>query len=100
MKRYVVLSIGAGLVGGFLSSALRPVAVKAQSELLNEVKAERFTLVNQSGVAMGSFSFDDAGRPQIILRDGLGHDVWKLVADHPADHHGQYHVANGHFYPK
>jgi hypothetical protein len=99
-KRYLVLSIGAGLLGGLLSSTLRPVVAQAQSQALEEIKAQRFTLVNQSGVPMGTFSFDDSGRPQIILRDGLGHEVWKMVADHPADHPGDYHVTSGRFHSK
>jgi len=99
-KRHLVLCIGAGFAGGVLSTSLRPVAVRAQSQLLDEIKAQRFTLVNQSGAPMGSFSFDDSGRPQIILRDSLGHDVWRFVADHAADHPGDQHVRDGHFYSK
>ena len=99
-KQYLVLSIGAGLAGGFLSSAMRPVAAQAQSRVFEEIKAQQFTLVNQSGVPMGIFSFDGSGRAQIILRDGLGHEVWKLVADHPTDHPGDRHVASGRFQSK
>ena len=38
-KTYLLLSIGAGLVGGLLSSALRPIAAQAQSQALDEIKA-------------------------------------------------------------
>ncbi|MBZ5600727.1 MAG: hypothetical protein LAO79_00305 [Acidobacteriia bacterium] len=99
-KTYLLLSIGAGLVGGLLSSALRPIAAQAQSQALDEIKAQRFTLVNQSGVTMGAFSFDDSGRPQIVLRDDLGHEVWKMVAEHRSDHPGDYHVTSGKFHSK
>jgi hypothetical protein len=99
-SRYLVLSIGAGLVGGFISNALRPIVAQAQSQALDEIKAQRFTLVNQNGVPMGAFSFDDSGRPQIVLRDRLGHDVWKLVGENPANHPGEYHVTSGRFHSK
>jgi hypothetical protein len=99
-NRYLALSIGAGLLGGFLSTALHPIGAQAQSQALDEIKAQRFTLVNQNGVPMGTFSFDDSGRPQIVLRDGLGHDVWKLVADHAADHPSDQHVMSGKFHSK
>jgi hypothetical protein len=100
MKKTYLLSIAAGFAGGMLSSHLGPIAAHAQSQALDEIKAQRFTLVNQAGVPMGTFSFDDSGRPQIVLRDGLGHDVWKMVADHPADHPGEYHVTSGKFHTK
>ena len=98
-KRYLVLSLSAGLLGGFLSTSLRPTAAHAQTQFLDEIKAQRFTLVNQNGVAMGTFAFDAAGQPQIVLRDTLGHEVWKLTADHPEDRPG-YHAVNRHFDPK
>ncbi len=99
-KRYIVLSICAGLAGGILSSALRPVGAFAETRPIEELKAQRFTLVNQNGEPMGSFSFDNSGRPQIILRDDRGHDVWRLVAEHPVDRPGDYHVNSGHFQTK
>jgi len=98
-KHYLALSISAGLLGGFLSSALRPAAAQAQAQPFDEIRAQRFTLVNQNGVPMGTFSFDHDGQPQIVLRDTLGHEVWKLTAAHPADRAGQ-HAVNGHFDPK
>ena len=99
-KTYLLFSIGAGLVGGLLPSALRPTAAHAESQPLEEIKAQRFTLVNQSGVSMGTFSLDESGRPQIVLRDELGHEVWKMVGEHPADHPGEYHVTSGKFHQK
>ena len=98
-KRTLVLSIAAGLLGGALSSHLWPLAAHAQSGPQDEIRAQRFTLVNQDGVAFGSFSFDNAGRPQITLRDRVGHDVWRVVGDHLADHPGD-HVISGRFHSK
>jgi hypothetical protein len=99
-KTYLLLSLLAGLLGGLVSGVLQPAAAHAQSQAPDEIKAQRFTLVNESGVSMGTFSFDNLGRPQIILRDGLGHEVWKMVADHPADHPGESHVISGKFHSK
>ena len=89
-KRNLVLSMVAGLAGGALASycgsVFRPEVAHAQSPATEEIRAQRFTLVNQEGVALGSFSFDDVGRPQIILRDRFGHDAWRLVGDHVETH--------------
>ena len=89
-KSYFAVSIATGLLGGILSSYWRPIAVQAQAQAPEEIRAQRFTLVNQSGAVMGTFSFDQSGRPQIILRDASGHDVWKVVAEHPGDQHMTY----------
>ncbi len=98
-KRNLVLSIAAGLLGGALSSHLWPLAAHAQSQALDEIRAQSFTLVSQDGVAVGSFSFDNSGRPQIVLRDRSGHDVWRVVADQPGDH-GVEHVTSSRFHSK
>ncbi len=74
--RILVLSVAAGLIGGAFSGYLRPTTVQAQSQAPSEIRAQRFTLVNQDGIALGSFSFDNSGRPQIVLRDRAGHEVW------------------------
>ncbi len=85
-NRNLVLSMVAGLAGGALFTYFFPVVARAEAQAPNEIRAQRFTLVNQEGTALGSFSFDDAGRPQIILRDRSGHEVWKLVGDHVESH--------------
>jgi len=82
MKRSFVLSIAAGLVGGALSTYLRPPAAHAQSQPLEELRAQRFTLVSEKGAVLGSFSLDSQGRPQIMLCDVHGHLVWSVVGEH------------------
>jgi hypothetical protein len=74
--RTLVVSIVAGLIGGAFSGYLRPTSVQAQSLAPKEIRAQRFTLVNQDGIALGSFAFDNDGRPKIILRDRSGHELW------------------------
>jgi len=81
-KRNLALSIAAGLLGGILSSYVAPQMVHAQSQPPTEIRAQSFVLVNQDGVAFGTFSFDQHGRPQIVLRDQAGHNVWAVDGDH------------------
>ncbi|HTW66715.1 MAG TPA: hypothetical protein VME17_18975 [Bryobacteraceae bacterium] len=87
-KRNLILSIAAGLLGGALSTYLRPLAVHAQSDPPQEIRAQRFTLVDSNGVALGSFCFDNAGRPQIVLRDRSGHEVWTAGGQDAANRAG------------
>ena len=82
MKRTLVLSIAAGLVGGALSTYLRPLTAHAQSQPLEELRAQRFTLVSEKGTVLGSFALDSQGRPQLMLRDLHGHVVWNIVGEH------------------
>jgi hypothetical protein len=89
-KWILVLSIAASLLGGMISTYVRPQAANAQSQAPVEVRAQRFTLVNEKGVEMGSFSLDSAGRPQIVLRDRSGHDVWSVVGERGASY-GRLH---------
>ena len=98
-KRYLILSMAAGLAGGAVSAYFRSIPVHAQSQTPEEIRAQRFTLVNQEGVALGTFSLDNSGRPQIILRDASGHEAWKVVADHVTDRSDQ-HMNYGRFHSK
>jgi len=59
-KRNLVLSTAAGLVGGALSTHILPLSAHAQSQAPQEIQAQRYTLVNQEGVSLGSFSFDNS----------------------------------------
>jgi hypothetical protein len=78
MKSNVLLSLGAGLVGGFASHYLSPQPVHAQSipAAPAHIRAQSFTLVNASGATLGTFCFDAAGRPVIRLMDEHGREVW------------------------
>lgn len=81
-KATFALALVAGLLGGAVSNYLRLQPAYAQSQPPAEIRAQRFTLVNQDGITLGSFSYDDLGRPQILLRDRSGHEVWSVVGDH------------------
>lgn len=93
-KWNLVLSLAAGLAGSAFFSYVQPLTAHAQSQAPEEIRAQRFTLVNQDGAALGALSFDDSGRPQLVLRDRSGHEVWKLVGEHVE------RVGSGRFYSK
>jgi len=81
-KRSLALSLAAGLLGGLVSHFISPQLAHAQSQAPAEIKAQSFSLVNQDGVTLGTFSFDGLGRPRIVLRDQAGHQVWSVDGDH------------------
>jgi hypothetical protein len=76
-KRSLLLSLGAGLLGGVLSHSLIPQLVHAQSQTLpaKVVRAESFVLVNEKGVVLGKLSYDE-GRPALKLFDEQGKEIW------------------------
>jgi len=95
-KRSLLLSIAAGLVGGMVPLILQPLTAHAESQAPEEIRAQRFTLVDNRGTTFGSFSFDESGRPQIVIRDRSGHEVWKFVGEHVTNQPG----VSGRFFSK
>jgi hypothetical protein len=81
-KRSLALSLAAGLLGGVASHFLSPQLVHAQSQAPAEIRARSFSLVNEDGTTLGTFSFDAQGRPKIVLRDQAGHEVWAVDGEH------------------
>jgi hypothetical protein len=85
----LTLALAAGLLGGLLSNYLTPTPVLAQTQspapVSKEIRAERFTLVNEDGVVLGTFGIDHGvlvngklrGNPMIKLFDENGHhEIW------------------------
>jgi hypothetical protein len=79
------LSLAAGLIGGALSHYISPERVHAQAAAPapKEIRAQRFTLVNESGAVLGTFSIDSEladgrpkGAPTIKLFDEDGREIW------------------------
>jgi len=99
-KRYLVLCTLAGFAGGALSSYVRPLTARAESNSPEEIRAQRFTLVDHDGEPLGSFSVDRFGRSQLVLSDRSGHEVWRVVGDHIVDHPQDEHVPSGKFHNK
>lgn len=78
----IVLSLAAGLVGGIVSRGVLPTPVHAQTSTAapKEIRAQRFTLVDESGKILGTFGFDPTAtereRSSIRLFDIHGKEVW------------------------
>lgn len=97
-KWTLTLALAAGFLGGTLSS-LSVISVHAQTPnaVPKEIRAQSFVLVNDQGVALGTFtSFTPQGPPglnppstgRIRLFDTSGHEVWSAGGNtmRPASH--------------
>jgi len=75
-KRNIALSFMAGLLGGVVSHYFPAQPVQAQaSSASRELRAERFLLINEKGVVLGSLS-DEGDRPALRLFDSRGSEIW------------------------
>jgi hypothetical protein len=91
----LILAFGAGLLGGVLSRWITPTPVLAQAQATlpasatpvpKEIRAQRFTLVGEDGVVLGTFGMDSMmrervngklrGNPTIKLFDESGKEIW------------------------
>ena len=61
----LVVALTPGLLGGFLSRYLAPPSVHAQAPAPNpvEVRAQRFSLTDDQGTVMGTFTVRDSATP-------------------------------------
>jgi hypothetical protein len=66
----VSLALAAGLLGGTLSGYVTPATVLAQAQpaVPNEIRAQRFTLVDEYGAILGVFGIDN---PPVATVDGV-----------------------------
>ena len=76
------LALCAGLLGGMVSRYVTPTTVLAQDRSMapKEIRAQRFTLVNERGTVLGVFGFDSPERgnnPTLRLFDESGHEVFR-----------------------
>jgi hypothetical protein len=82
----LALALAAGLLGGLLTRYISPPTVSAQnqSQPAKEIRAQSFTLVDQSNQIAGTFTTEPVtGRPighptqtRIVLRDPYGRELW------------------------
>jgi hypothetical protein len=76
----LTLSLAAGLLGGVFSRYVSPESVHAQTAAPQEVRAQKFTLVDQNGTVRGVFAVDNpvekGGHSVIRLFDIGGREVW------------------------
>jgi hypothetical protein len=76
----LTLSLAFGLLGGLVSRYMSPTTAQAQAAP-TEVRAQKFTLVDQNGTVRGVFTLADdptrkGGYPVIQLFDVGGREVW------------------------
>jgi hypothetical protein len=84
----IALAFAAGLLGGVASRWLVPTPVvlaQTQAPAPKDVRAQRFTLVNEDGAILGMFGIDQGlervngkrgGNPVIKLFDQSGKETW------------------------
>jgi hypothetical protein len=77
----LTLSLAAGLLGGLFSRYVSPTTAQAQATAPIEIRAQKFTLVDQNGTVRGVFAVVEdpvrkGGYPLIQLFDIGGHEVW------------------------
>lgn len=77
----LTLSLAAGLLGGLFSRYVNPATAEAQTPAPTEIRAQKFTLVDQNGTVRGMFAIADdpmrkGGYPVIQLFDLGGREVW------------------------
>jgi hypothetical protein len=69
----VLLAVVAGCAGGIVSRYASPSAVHAQAPALQqEVRAQKFVLVDKSGAPRGAFGIETDGTVQIEITDNKG----------------------------
>jgi len=82
MNRMLILtlSLAAGLLGGTLSRCVTPTTVFAQAQLTapKEVRAQRFTLVDENGRIRGIFAIENPALINGVEIKGVGDAVIKL----------------------
>jgi hypothetical protein len=76
----LTLSLAAGLLGGTLSRCVAPTTVFAQPELTapKEIRAQRFTLVDENGRIRGVFAIENPAPMNGVEIKGIGDPVIKL----------------------
>jgi len=88
-KFTITLALVAGFIGGMASRYLGPAPVYAQTPTVpQEIRAHKFVLVDEGGVARGAFGIEANGAPQIEVSDGKGRGVLVYVPEGWSAVHG------------
>jgi hypothetical protein len=67
------LALAAGFTGGLASRYLEPAQVQAQAQIAPaEFRAQRFVLVDETGVTHGAFWIETNGAPELEVVDAKG----------------------------
>jgi hypothetical protein len=77
----LALAFAAGVFGGTLSGYITPTTVlaRADSTAPKDIRAQRFTLVNEHGAVVGVLGIDDSveGAATLRLFDDQGHEIFR-----------------------
>jgi hypothetical protein len=72
-KFSIMLALAAGFIGGLASRYQRPATAYAQAPVSQqEIRAHKFVLVDENGVARGVFGIEAIGAPAIEIIDSKG----------------------------
>ncbi|SPF35687.1 exported hypothetical protein [Candidatus Sulfopaludibacter sp. SbA4] len=72
-KFTITLALAAGFLGGLASRYLGPAPVYAQAPASPpEIRAQKFVLVDEAGVARGVFGIETNGAPEIEITGSRG----------------------------
>jgi hypothetical protein len=68
-KKTIALALAAGFIGGIVSQRIAPPSIyaQAQTQIPNEIRAERFVIVDENGTPRGAFGIDKKGDPESKL---------------------------------
>jgi hypothetical protein len=90
-KLTVTLGLAAGFIGGFASHYYVPAQVYAQAPTVpQEIRAHKFVLVDETGVARGIFGIETNGTPEIEVSTpkSQGYRIWGYQATDWGHMHG------------
>jgi hypothetical protein len=90
-KLTATLAIAAGFIGGFASHYFVTPPVYAQAPAVpQEIRAHKFVLVDETGVARGVFGIEANGVPEIEVSTpkGQGYRIWGYQATDWGHMHG------------
>jgi hypothetical protein len=86
-KCTITLALASGLIGGISSRYCGPTPVYAQSPASSpEIRAQKFVLVDQNGVARGVFGIEINGAPEVEIIDSKGRVFATVFTDWSAQH--------------
>jgi len=79
----ILSALVAGFLGGLASRYIIPAPVHAQAPAVpEEVRAKKFVLVDEKGVARGVFGIERGGVPVVEIMDSKGR-VWEARFQRP-----------------
>jgi hypothetical protein len=83
----LTLALAAGFIGGLTSRYCGPAPVYAQSPPSPpEIRAQKFILIDENGVARGVFGIEKNGAPEVEIIDSKGRVFATVFTDWSAQH--------------